>query len=48
MQILTNNLHGSMKNTCYLRESVVGEENAFHSIQGRAFIFNLLFSCYVS
>jgi len=32
MQILTNNLRGSMKNTCYLRKGDVSEENAFHSI----------------
>ena len=37
MQILTHNLRGSAKKSCYLRKRVVGEENAFHSIQGRAF-----------
>jgi len=37
VQILTHNLRGSAKNTCYLRKSVAGEENAFHPIQGRAF-----------
>ena len=37
MQILTHNLHDSVKNTCYLRKGVEGEENAFHSIQGRAY-----------
>ena len=37
MQILTHNLRGPAKMTCYLRKSVAGEENAFHSIQGRAF-----------
>jgi len=37
VQILTNELRGPVKNTCYLRIGVVGEENAFHPIQGRAF-----------
>jgi len=43
VQILTNNLRGPMKITCYLRKSVAGEENAFHSIQGRAFILKFIF-----
>ena len=32
MQILTNDLRGSTKNTCYLRKGDAGGENAFHSI----------------
>ena len=36
MQIITNDLRGPAKNTCYLRKGVAGEENAFHPIQGRA------------
>jgi len=38
MQFSTHNLRGPAKKTCYLRKSVVSEENAFHSIQGHAFI----------
>jgi len=36
VQILTHNLRGPAKNTCYLHESVAVEENAFRPIQGRA------------
>jgi len=37
VQILMNNLRDLPKKTCYLRKSVGSEENAFHSIEGRAF-----------